>query len=147
MPIEAIKSGLGNAVSTVSEKFKESMSFLVDLKDAGWEKVTTFVKDILGLAPLIEETGYSMKDVSVDATIPPSITALFAKIKEVDAETIDKLVEDNKDREIFVLIVKALQKADDLQKGIKMPGYQFSGLGMKLGIPPDISLKFARSSN
>jgi hypothetical protein len=103
------------------------------------------MNDILGLAPLIEVTGFNMKEVSIDASIPPSITISFTKQKDVDAETINKLLEDNHDKEILKLIVRGLQKADSLQKGMDLAHYKFTGLNMKIGLPPDISLKFSRT--
>jgi hypothetical protein len=144
MSIEKIKSVASTAVVTADSKLKDSLSFLSDLKEEGWEKINTAVNNILGLAPLIEVTGFSMKDVSVDATIPPSITLAFVKEKDVDQETIEKLLEENKDKEILTLIVKGLQKADSLQKGMKLSHYNFRGLSMKIGLPPDISLKFTK---
>jgi len=42
------------------------------------------------------------------------------------------------------LIVRALLKADALQKGMNLSHYKFNGLSMKIGLPPDISLKFTR---
>jgi len=44
------------------------------------------------------------------------------------------------------LIVRALLKADALQKGMNMSHYKFSGLVMKIGLPPDVSLKFVRAA-
>ncbi len=144
MSIEKIKSVASSTAAAVDSKLKDSISFLSDLKEAGWEKISTGVNDILGLAPLIEVTGFSMKDVSVDASIPPSITLAFVKEKDVDPETIKKLLEENKGKEILALIVKALQKADSLQKGMNLSHYSFRGLSMKIGLPPDISLKFTK---
>jgi hypothetical protein len=147
MPIEKIKSGISVAVSSVSETMKNSLSFLSDLKDAGWEKVNTFINDILGLTPLIEVTGFTMKEVIADATIPPSIIFQFIKEKEADAQAIEDMLEQNKEKEMLTLIVRALQKADSLQKAMKLSHYKFSGLNMKIGLPPDISLKFSKIDN
>jgi hypothetical protein len=147
MPLEQIKSGIATAVDTVSGGLKNSLSFLSDIKDAGWEKANTLVNDILGLAPLIEVTGFSMKDVSVDVTIPPSITISFIKERDVDPATIETLLEENKDKDILSLIVRGLQKADSIQQGMKLSHYKFRGVGMKVGLPPDISLKFTREEN
>jgi len=145
MSVEKIKSVASAAIEVADSKLKGSISFLSDLKDAGWENISTVVNDILGLAPLIEVTGFSMKDVCVDASILPSITLAFVKQKDVDPETIEKLLEENKDREMLTLIVRSLQKADSLQKGMKLSNYSFRGLSMKIGLPPDISLKFSRN--
>lgn len=142
--IEKIKSGISEAVDTIDSKLKDSLSFLSDMKDAGWEKVTTLIKDILGLAPLIEQTGYSMRDISVDAGIPPGLTILFTKEKEVDPAIVENLLEENSEKQLLAMIVSGLQKADSLQKSMNLPHYKFLGLGMKVGLPPVISLKFSR---
>ena len=147
MPIEKIKSGISEAVSSVSETMKNSFSFLSDLKDAGWEKVNSFINDILGLAPLIEVTGFSIREVIADATIPPGIILQLIKEKDADAQAIEEMLEQNKEKEILTLIVRALQKADSLQKTMKLSHYKFSGLNMKIGLPPDIGLRFTRVEN
>ena len=141
-----IKTSVADALSFASDKLKDSLSFLKDVKDSGADKINGFVNDILGLAPLIEVTGFNMKDVSVEVGIPPGLTISFVKEKDVDAETIDKLIKENEDKEMLKLIVRSLQKADALQKGMDLSHYKFSGLNMKIGLPPDISLKFTRSS-
>jgi len=45
------------------------------------------------------------------------------------------------------MIVNGLQKADSLQKSMNLSHYKFHGLGMKVGLPPVISLKFSREEN
>lgn len=139
-----LKSTLSDVMNFASDKLTASMSFLKDAKEAGAEKINGFVNDILGLAPLIEVTGFNMKDVSVEVGIPPGMAISFIKEKDVDAETINQLLEDNKDKEMLKLIVRALLKADAMQKGMNLSHYKFSGLSMKIGLPPDISLKFTR---
>jgi hypothetical protein len=144
MSLEKTESGLSDTVSSLDTKFKKSLSFLTDIKEAGWDNGTMLVNDLMGLAPLIGRRGFNMEKISVDASIPPCITQTFLKEKEVEPETIDKLLEENKDKELLTLIIRALQKADALRKGMKLPDYKFRGLSMKIGIPPDISLKFSR---
>ena len=141
-----LKETVGNVLNFASDKLTASLSFLKDAKEAGTDKIAGFVNDILGMAPLIEVAGFNMKDVSVDVGIPPGMTISFVKEKDVDAETINQLLEDNKDKEMLKLIVKALLKADALQKGMNLSHYKFSGLNMKIGLPPDISLKFVRAA-
>ena len=145
MDITILKDGLRKTVNTVESKVKDSFSFLKDMREASLDKIKTLVNDILGLAPLIEVTGFNMKDVSVDAGIPPAISITFIKEKDVDAETIHQLLEDNKDKAMLTLIIRALQKADSIQKGMNLAHYIFRGLDMKIGLPPDIRLKFSRA--
>jgi hypothetical protein len=141
-----LKSSVADVMNFASDKLTASLSFLKDAKEARTEKITGFVNDILGLAPLIEVTGFNMKDVGVDAGIPPGMSISFIKEKDVDAETINQLLEDNNDKDILKLIVRALLKADALQKGMNLSHYKFNGLSMKIGLPPDISLKFTRTA-
>ena len=145
MDITILKDGLRKTVDTMEASVKDSFSFLKDMREASLDKLKSLVNDILGLAPLIEVTGFDMKEVSVDAGIPPAITITFIKEKDVDAETIHQLLEDNKDKSMLTLIIRALQKADSIQKGMNLSHYIFRGLNMKIGLPPDISLKFSRA--
>ena len=141
-----LKETVSDVMNFANDKLTASLSFLKDAKEAGVEKINGFVNDILGLAPLIEVTGFNMKDVSVDVGIPPGMSISFVKERDVDAETINQLLEDNKDKEMLKLIVRALLKADALQKGMNLSHYKFNGLSMKIRLPPDISLKFTRTS-
>ncbi len=144
MTLEEVKSGIADKITIVSDKLKGSLSFLKDMKEASTEKISTLVNDILGLAPLIEVTGFSMKDVSMDIGIPLGVNLTFTKEKDVDPEQIDQLLEEHKDKEILGLIVRALQKADTMQKEMALSNYKFAGLTMKIGFPPDVNLKFTR---
>jgi hypothetical protein len=116
MNLSNVKTGLSDSITMVGSKLKDSLSFLKDMKDASAEKINQLVNDILGLAPLIETTGFNMRDVSVDMGIPPGISISFTKEKDVDAETIQQLLDDNKDKEILKLIIRGLVKADSMQK-------------------------------
>ena len=144
MSIKKIKEGVSGVVESFDSRVKDSLSFLKDVKEAGKEKVSATINDILGLAPLIEETGFSMRNLNFDAGIPPGITLEFTKEKEVSEEDIDKLLNENKNKDALNLIVRALQKADNLQKGMDLEHYKFERLTMKFGFPPDVSLKFTR---
>jgi len=144
MSVQEIKTSLTDAVGSLGSKIKDPLSFLKEMREASSDKIKTLVNDILGLAPLIEVTGFCMKDLSVDVGIPPGIKLSFTKERDVDPATIEKLLKENEDKTILTLIVKGLQKADAMQKEMNLSYYNFRGLSMKIGLPPDISLKFSR---
>lgn len=144
MDVANIKVSLSEVIGSVGDKMKDSLSFLKDLKDAGTDKISTLVNDVLGLAPVIEGTGFEMSDISVDIGIPPGISIAFIKEKDVDPETIDQILEENKDKDMLRIIVRSLQKADAVQKGMNLSHYKFRGLTLKLGLPPDMSLTFVK---
>ena len=84
MALPNMKTSLDAAFSAVSDKLGDSMTFLAEMKEVSQEKMTTLVNDILGLAPLIEVTGFSMKELSVDIGIPPGVHIGFIKEKRND---------------------------------------------------------------
>jgi hypothetical protein len=57
-----------------------------------------------------------MKEVSIDATLPSGIGISFFKEKGVDDDATNKLLEDNKDKEMLKLIVRALQRQTAYKK-------------------------------
>jgi len=79
MTLEEVKSGIADKITIVSDKLKGSLSFLKDMKEASTEKISALVNDILGLAPVIEMTGFSMKDISMDIGIPLGVNLAFTK--------------------------------------------------------------------
>ena len=60
MAIADLKSNVADVMNSASDKLINSLSFLKDVKEAGAEKISGLVNDILGLAPLIEATGFNM---------------------------------------------------------------------------------------
>jgi hypothetical protein len=144
MSLEKIKSSVNIAADALDSTMKDSISFLKSKKEQSVQKLSGMVNNILGLAPLIEATGFNMRRVDVDAAIPPSISLTFLKEKDVSPETVEKILEENKDKNMLNLIVKGLQKADSMQKGMNLSGYVFQEMKMKIGLPPDISLMFVR---
>jgi hypothetical protein len=85
-----------------------------------------------------------MREVIVKAGIPTGATIIFVKEKEVDTATIEALLGKNKDNDLLFMIIKALQKAEVLQKKMNLSNFRFSTLQLKLGVPPEVSLKFSR---
>jgi hypothetical protein len=147
MVFEKIKSGFADAVSSMDNTLKDSLSFMEDLKEAGAEKMNELVDRIQHLAPLIDVTGFNMHEIDVGIGIPPEINIAFLKVKDVDTETIDKLLKENEDKPLFTLIVQTLQKTDALVKDMKLVNYKLGQLSMKIGLPPDVGIKLLRTGN
>jgi hypothetical protein len=147
MVLEKIKSGLTSVASSIESTLDESLSFLSDIKEAGSEKIDAFVNKIQDLAPLIDQMGFNMNELEVGIGIPPEINLGFEKEKDVDAETIEKLLKANEDKPLLSLIIHTLQKADALVKGMNLSNYKLGQLSMKIGVPPDVNIKLLRIEN
>ena len=103
MNLEEIKSGIADKITIVSDQLKGSLPVLKDMKEASTEKISTLVNDILGLAPLIEMTGFNMRDVSMDIGIPLGVTLSFTKERDVEPEEIEKMVEEIRTKRSWAL--------------------------------------------
>ena len=100
---------------------------------------------IAQLAPLIDLIGFDMEELVLQAGIPAGGTVIFVKKKDVDEATIEAILKKNENKEMLALIVRALQKADSLQKKMKLSHYNFTKFYLKLGVPPEVSLSFSRN--
>lgn len=65
---------------------------------------------------------------------------IVTKINEVKPEAIQRLIEDNADKKLLVMVLKALMTATEIQSKITLNKFVFSGASIKLGLPPSISL-------
>src|SRR5881275_863478 len=110
MVLEKIKSGFTAVASSIGNTLDDSLSFLSDVKEAGAEKLEAFVNKIQDLAPLLDQMGFNMNELEVGIGIPPEINLVFEKEKDVDAETIEKLLKEHEDKPLLSLIIHTLQK-------------------------------------
>jgi hypothetical protein len=147
MVLDTIKSGLSAVASTIESTVDDSLSFLSDIKQAGSDNMNAFVNKVQALAPLIDEAGFNMNEIEVGIGIPPEIHLAFAKEKDVDAATIESLLKANEDKPLFTMIIHTLQKSDVLVKGMNVSTYKLGQLTMKIGFPPDLTIKLLRIEN
>jgi len=138
MNLTDIKSGLINASASINRRLK-------DTKDNGEDRSSIVLDKIAQLAPLIDLIGFDMEELVLQAGIPAGATVIFAKKKDVDEATIEAILKKNENKEMLALIVRALQKADSLQKKMKLSHYNFTKFYLKLGVPPEVSLSFSRN--
>jgi len=137
MNLSDIKSGLINASASINRRLK-------DMKDNGEDRSNIVLNKIAQLAPLIDLIGFNMEELILQAGIPSGATVIFVKQKDVDDATIEAILKKNENKEMLALIVRALQKADALQKKMNLCHYSFTKFYLKLGVPPEVSLRFSR---
>ena len=122
-------------IDSAAEKISE-------IKDAGSEKLDAYVDELLQGVPLIEEAGFEVSGINIDLGIPPDISVSFSKHHEVSAEKIGEIMAANPDKSVLNMVLKGLQTAVNLQTKITMNKFTFSGVSIKLGIPPSVSLNY-----
>lgn len=131
----SIKGNLKDQLSKASE-------YVTDLKEDGKEKLVAYFNSISDLFPVIAETGYRLKGVDMELSIPPGINLHFQKFKNMSREAIDEILEKNKDKEMLKTIVNSLVAADEIHNKLKVGDLVFSDISISLGLPPSVTIKF-----
>lgn len=140
--LESINESLKEQLDKAKDSLSNAMSAVASLKDVGGEKIVESVNELSAGIPLIEEAGFKVDGLNIDLGIPPDISISFSKTNEVSEESIQKLIDDNEDKKILVLVLKALLTANSLQGRITFNKFVFGGVSIKLGIPPAVSLRY-----
>ena len=128
------------------DKAKETVEIVYgkvsEIKDAGMDKIKSYMDEISNGLPVFEEAGFHLDGISIGLGIPPDISIAFSKTKEVSAETIKALIHQNADKKSLSLILNTLLTANTLQNKIRLNKLIFAGVSIQLGVPPKVSLKY-----
>jgi hypothetical protein len=137
---------LGDSLKEKLDKAKDMVDVAAgkvsELKDAGKDKIKSYMDEISNGLPVIEEAGFKTDGISIDLGLPPDVSISFSKTTEVSAEIMETLIQQNEDKKLLVMILKALQSADKMQSNFTFNKLAFAGISIKLGLPPEISLKY-----
>jgi hypothetical protein len=125
-----------DAMTAINEQIGE-------LKEAGMDKIKAGIEELSSGMPLIEQSGFQIKDITLGLGIPPQVSIALAKTKAVESADIQKLIDANQDKKILCAILQALQTANNVQSKITMGKFLFTGVGIKMGIPPEVSLRYS----
>jgi hypothetical protein len=128
----------------LKEKVDGASSLLSDFKDESKEKIIDQVNSLGPILPIIAEVGYQLEAFNIVLSIPPGISLQFKKVKDVPKEKIDRILEQNKDKELLKMVVTSLVSADALHNRVKVGTCVFTGVLLDLSIPPKVHLKFGR---
>jgi hypothetical protein len=134
-----------NAVkNNLKEQVSKASDYLSDLKEDGKEKLVAYFNNLSDLIPIIDETGYRLKGIDMELSLPPGINMHFEKFKNMSREAIDEILEQNKDKEMLKTIVNSLVAADEVHKKLKMGDLLFTDISINLGLPPKVTIKFVK---
>jgi hypothetical protein len=128
----------------IKDKVSDASGYLTDLKEEGKDKIINYFNGLSEIIPIIAETGYRLKGIDMEVTIPPGINMHFEKFKNISKEKIDQILEQNKEKELLRAIVKALVSADEFHKKLKMGSLRLTDISVNLGLPPKVTIKFAK---
>jgi hypothetical protein len=103
-------------------------------------KVKGIINDFIEAAPLIEAAGFRIRDLEVELSVIPKLIPHFEKMADTDDATRNEIIAKVGNKRIIRLLLKALFKADNFQKSLKMGNLQFSGIEIEITAIPAIRL-------
>src|SRR5215831_1361548 len=140
--LDSINETVKEQLEKVKDTFSAAAEKVTDLKDAGAEKVSGYLNELSNGLPIIEAAGFNIDSINIEMGLPPLIFIVFDKTNEVKAGFIEELIEQHKDKKILTAVLKALEGANYIQQKITLNKFIFSGVIVKLGIPPSVTLKY-----
>ena len=105
-------------------------------------KVREIINDFIDAAPLIESAGFRIRDLEVELSVIPKLIPHFEKLADIDNATRNEIIAEVEDKRIIRLLLKALFKADNFQKSLKMGSLEFAGIEIEITAIPAIRLLY-----
>jgi hypothetical protein len=125
--------------ASVSEK-------IADSTDASMEKLQDMMTEVNEISPVINELGYTVDSINVEVGLMPSISLdISGMTKTIPEETYNRILEEHKDRNILINVIKTLQNASVLQNKVHILGMLSDHITIALGLPPKMILKFKKT--
>src|SRR5262245_33996732 len=115
------------------------------MNEMGLDKLNETLADFNAALPALREAGYTLNGVNIDLGVPPKIVANFSGGGSAPDEEIERLLAENAERNLTVLLVKSIHRATKLQSSINIKGLRPSGLSVEIGLVPKVVVKFAPS--
>ncbi|MFT5521717.1 MAG: hypothetical protein ACI9IA_002322 [Enterobacterales bacterium] len=109
------------------------------------DKVKNVINDFIEAAPLIERAGFRIRDLEIELSVIPKLIPHFEKTIDVDDKARLLIIEEVHDKRLIRLLLKALFKADNFQKSIKMGNLEFSGIEIEITAIPAVRLRYTNS--
>jgi hypothetical protein len=109
--------------------------------DAAREKIASYTDQLISLSPIIEEIGFKTKSISVDLGLPPSVSFSYEKVKDIEPERRDEILNEHKDKALLGPIVKTLVTADNFQKRLVLGSFKFKAIKITFGLTPAMGLE------
>lgn len=133
---------LDSIKGTIKDKMSSAGDILGKVKSQSVDKFLDYVNSINDVLPIIAKTGYTLKGMTIDVSIPPGVSLDFQKTKDVSRKDIEKILEENKGRPVLKLIVDSLVTANEFHKRIKLGSLPFTGILVDVSLPPKVTMKF-----
>ena len=133
-------------MATMQEQLVNVKTKIQELFGKAKEKFDHMLAEFNAALPVLETMGLSLKDFQMGMGIIPEIQAkLVGSLEDIKEDKIDSMVEQYQDNKTLTTVLKALKMAAGIRK--RIDGIPFTGIevGLKLGLPPNVSVGFVES--
>ena len=139
-------SAIKDKVSNLKEDIwgEEQKQIIQEFKDSGTAKIKEVLENIGGSSAIFLQSGYELKDVSINLGIPPVIASTFSFIKDISEEEQKKVLEETKKSPLIHLIISCLLKASNYFDKIKVGSYKMTSVSISLGLTPGVNINFTK---
>jgi len=140
--IEQVKE----TVTVVTEKITEVKETIIDeeiiseYKLMGSDAAQNILQQLNESASVITQSGFIMKNITIGLGIPPAIEITFNYSNEISDSEREKLLTQSAEKKILSLVLKALFKANDMYKKVKIGNFKLESVMITIGLIPDINI-------
>lgn len=137
--LQRVKDRAKGVQIAVAEKIAET-------SEAAQEKVREKLAELNDLVPSIRALGYSVDGIQVGIGLLPDVGIDVSGLaRTMDAAAYERVLEEQKDNKLISLILRTLQTTSSWQQKIHFIDMGCDQATITLGIPPKITLKFAKA--
>jgi len=114
---------------------------LAELKAFGEEKLQETMAAFFGALPALRQAGYELREFEIELGITPKVIAHFmpASASEPDIAAAREALKGNA---IGSSMLSVLQRAGNVHRTIKAPGFQCAHMEIDVGVIPAVRLRY-----
>ena len=134
--------GQGLDENPISKNIVEKLSSVLDeSQDIASEKIFGLIEDFNQSLPILSKAGYELEELELELGIPPKLIPHFnyEETQESDAKFALNELQGNG---LGTNLMKALLKAGQFQRKIKLKDMQFSHVEIELSVIPAVRLSY-----
>jgi len=136
-PVQSVKDN----AQKVSEQIQEQAT---EMATAAQEQFNAVLDEYKNILPVAESLGLSVGSFEVKMGVLPEIqTSLVGLLERINQESVQKLIAENPDNKLLVLVLNALLITKELQQRLNISNLKGIVVDIRLGIPPKVSVHLA----
>ena len=136
-PVQSVKDNAQKVAEQIQEQATEMAA-------AAQEQFNAVLDEYKNILPLAESLGLSVGSFEVQMGVLPEIqTSLVGLLERINEESVQKLIAENPNNKLLVLVLNALLITKELQQRLNISNLKGIVVDIRLGIPPKVSVHLA----